>query len=39
MSLEKVNLEAKHKIKNEISWLFFSALSLVLSYLLTYPNK
>jgi len=33
---KKFNLRAKHKINNKISWIFFSALSLVLSYLLTY---
>ncbi len=38
-SLKKLNLKAKHKIKNKISWLLFSALSLVLSYLLTYLGK
>jgi hypothetical protein len=35
-SLKKLNLKAKHKIKNKILWLFFNALSLVISYLLTY---
>jgi len=35
-SLKKLNLKAKHKIKNKILWLFFNALSLVISYLFTY---
>jgi hypothetical protein len=39
MSLTKFNLKAKHKIKKENSWFFFSALSLVFSYLLTYLGK
>ncbi len=39
MSLKKFNLKAKYKIKNKFSWLFFSALSLVLSYLLTYVGR
>jgi hypothetical protein len=39
MSLKKLNRKAKHKIKNKISWLFFSASSLVLSYLFTFLNK
>ncbi len=39
MNFKKLNLKAKHKIKNEISWLFFSALSLVLSNLLTYLGR
>jgi L-asparagine transporter-like permease len=34
--LKKLNLKAKHKIKNKISWLFFNALNLMLSRLLTY---
>ncbi len=34
MSLKKFNLKVKHKIQNKISWLFFSAISLVFSYLL-----
>jgi hypothetical protein len=32
---KKLNLKAKHKIKNKISWLLFNAFSLVLSYLFT----
>ncbi len=36
MNSKKLNLKAKHKIKNKISWLFFSALNLLLSYLPTY---
>jgi hypothetical protein len=39
MSFKKLNLKPKHKIKNKISWLFFNALSLMISYLLTYLNK
>jgi hypothetical protein len=39
MNLKKFNLKEKHKIKNKISWLLFSALSFVLSYLFTYPCK
>jgi hypothetical protein len=39
MHLKKLNPKAKHKIKNKVSWLFFSALSLVLSYLFTYLVK
>jgi hypothetical protein len=39
MSWKKLNLNAKHKIKIKISCLFFSALSFVLSYLLTYLGK
>jgi hypothetical protein len=39
MSLKKLNQKAKHKIKNEISWLFFIALNLVLSYVFTYLGK
>jgi hypothetical protein len=39
LSLKKFNLKAKHKIKNKILWLFFSALSFVLFYLLTYLGK
>jgi hypothetical protein len=39
MSLQKLNWKAKHKIKNKIPWLFSTALSLVLSYLLTYRDK
>jgi hypothetical protein len=39
MNLKKLNLKAKHKIKNKVSWLFFSAHSLVLYYLLTYLLK
>jgi len=35
MNFKKLNLKAKHKI-NKKSWLFFSALSIVFSYLLTY---
>jgi hypothetical protein len=36
MSWKKFNPKAKHKIKNKISWLFFNAFSLMLSYLFTY---
>ncbi len=39
MSLKKFNPKAEHKIKKKISWLFFNAFNLVLSYLLTYLNK
>jgi hypothetical protein len=39
MSLQKLNPKAKHKIKNKISWLFFSAFSFMISYLLTYLGK
>ncbi len=39
MNFKKFNLKAKHKIKNKISWLFFSAFSLVLFYLFTYLGK
>jgi hypothetical protein len=39
VELKRLNPKAKHKIKNKIPWLFFSALSLVLSYLLTYLGK
>jgi hypothetical protein len=39
MSLKKFNLKVKYKIQNKISWLFFSALSLVFSYLFTYLGK
>jgi hypothetical protein len=39
MNFKKFNLKAKHKIKNKISWLFFSAFNLVLSYLLTYLSR
>jgi hypothetical protein len=39
MNLKKINLKAKHKIKNTISWLFFNALNFVLSYLFTYLSK
>ncbi len=37
--LKKFNLKVKHKIKKIISWLFFTAFSLVLSYLLIYLSK
>jgi hypothetical protein len=39
MNFKKVNLMAKHKIQNKISWLFLNALNFVLSYLLTYLGK
>jgi hypothetical protein len=39
MSWKKLNLKAKHKIKNKISWLLFNAFSLVFSYLFTYLGK
>jgi hypothetical protein len=39
MNWKKLNRKAKHKIKNKISWLFFNAFSLVLSYLLAYLGK
>ncbi len=39
MNLKKLNLKAKHKLKKINSWLFFSALSFVFSYLLTYLGK
>jgi hypothetical protein len=39
MSFKKLNMKARHKIKIRISWLFFSALNLVLPYLLTYLSK
>jgi hypothetical protein len=39
MNFKKLNLKVKHKIKNKFAWLFFNALSLVLSYLLTYLGK
>ncbi len=35
MNWKKLNRKAKHKIKNKISWLLFSAFSLVFAYLLT----
>jgi hypothetical protein len=39
MNLKKLNLKAKHKIKNKISWLFFNAFSFLLFYLFTYLGK
>jgi hypothetical protein len=39
VSLKKLNQKAKHKIKNKISWIFFNALSLVVSRLITYLDK
>jgi hypothetical protein len=39
MSLKKLNLKARHKIKNKISWLLFNELNLAFSYLLNYLGK
>jgi hypothetical protein len=39
MNFKKLNLKVKHKIKKINSWLFFSALSFMFSYLLTYLGK
>jgi hypothetical protein len=33
MNLKKLNLKAKHKIKNKFSWLVFNALVFVLSFM------
>jgi hypothetical protein len=39
MNLKKPNPKTKHKILKKNSWLFFNALSFVLSYLFTYLVK
>jgi hypothetical protein len=39
MNLKKLHLKVNRKIKNKISWLFFNAFSLVLSYLLTFFTR
>jgi hypothetical protein len=39
MSFKKLNQYAKHKIKNKISWLLFSAPNLVFSYIFIYLSK
>jgi len=39
MNLKNLNLKVKHKIENRILWLFFNALSLVLSCLFTYLGR